>query len=155
METANIISLVDIGVNILLAIVLVIVIQRKAENQRHFKDHLIQEVKDLRNDYRSFYNSLETGLKPQEIASWFKLTNIKARDLILLTKTINNNIPENYLKPFQRELHLIIEESKEYESNYFRNEKFSIGGSTTIKLLRFRQKHDGKFNLLINAINKS
>jgi hypothetical protein len=154
-ETADVISIIDIVVSIILAVVIVIVIQRKAENQRYFKDHLIQEIKDLRDDYRELYGKLEKGVKPQEIASWFKLTNTKAHDLLNLVQTLNKNIPKNYLKPFQRELHLIISESKEYVDNYYNNEEFMISYKTSVILQRFRQKHDGKFNLLIKAINQT
>lgn len=153
-EYGDTINLIGLIVNFILGIIIVVVIQKRETDRRVLNDHLIEEVKDLRNDYRIFFQRLEKGIKPQEIASWFKLTNIKSNDLLDLIAIKNPSIQTNYLKPFQKELKDIISDSKEYEENYFPNNKFKLKSATVVKVQRFRQQHDSLFNQLIVQINE-
>lgn len=80
LEESDIIAIIGVIINAFLAIWIVKTLQNNLANKRYLKDHLIQEVKDLRSEYKKFLNELYQGkLRPKQILPWFKLMNINSR----------------------------------------------------------------------------
>ena len=153
-EVSDWISIASIIVNAILAIWIIKTVQDKVNNKRILKDHLINEIKEVRDEYRFFLNQLFSNkIKPSHIAPWFKLMNIKINDLLDLISQ-KGSIDKNILNPYQIELRDTITELDEYISNYISDEKILLSPISQIKVIRFQQKYNHLFNKAIVKINK-
>lgn len=153
LNTSDYISVVGIIVNSLLAIWIVRTLQSNLANKRYLKDHLIQEIKNLRNEYSKFLNELNSGnMKPQKVAPWFKLMNIKVHDTMELVNE-KYKIDKDLLKNYQVELRDLVTEFEEFNTNYRKNCNIQLGSQSLRDLIQFQQKNQSKFNKLIININ--
>lgn len=153
LNTSDYISVVGIIVNSLLAIWIVRTLQSNLANKRYLKDHLIQEIKNLRNEYSKFLNELNSGnMKPQKVAPWFKLMNIKVHDTMELVNE-KYKIDKDLLKNYQVELRDLVTEFEEFNTNYRKNCNIQLGSQSLRHLIQFQQKNQSKFNKLIININ--
>lgn len=152
-KASDIIAIIGVIVNSILAIWIVKTLQNNLTNKRYLKDHLIQEIKGLRNEYKIFLNELYHGrLKPKQILPWFKLMNIKIQDVM---KIVNEKygLEKDILKNYQVELRNIVTEQEEFTDNFKNNECISLKESSFKELLKFQQENNSKFNELIIEIN--
>ncbi|TYA78538.1 hypothetical protein [Seonamhaeicola marinus] len=152
-ELSDIIAIVGVIVNSLLAIWIVKTLQNNLTNKRYLKDHVIEEIKDLRNEYKKFLNELYQGrLKPKQILPWFKLMNIKTQDVM---EIINQKygLDKESLKSYQIELRNMVTEQEEFSENFKQNKCFTLKESSLRDLLLFQQNNNSKFNQLIIDIN--
>lgn len=153
LETGDIISIIGVLVNSFLAIWIVKTLQNNLANKRYLKDHLIQEIKDLRNEYKKFLSELYLGkLKPKQILPWFKLMNIKIQDIMELINQ-KYDLDKDTLRNYQVELRNIVTEQDEFNENFKDNLCFVPKESSLNDLLKFQQKNNSKFNQLIIDIN--
>lgn|SRR5690554_1106261 len=153
LNTSDYISVVGIIVNSLLAIWIVRTLQSNLANKRYLKDHLIQEIKNLRNEYSKFLNELNSGnMKPQKVAPWFKLMNIKVHDTMELVNE-KYKVDKDLLKNYQVELRDLVTEFEEFNTNYRKNCNIQLGSQSLRHLIQFQQKNQSKFNKLIININ--
>jgi len=152
-EVSDWIDIASIVVNFFLAIWIVTVFQDKLNNKRVLKDHLINEVKDIRDDYRTFLNILYSNKsEPSQIAPWFKLMNIKINDILdLISK--NHSIDRKILYPYQVELRDIITEFDEYIDNYISNTNITLLPTSQLSIIQFEQRNNHIFNDIIVIIN--
>lgn len=154
LSVGDIISIAGIIINSTLAIWVVKTLQNNLANKRYLKDHLIEEVKELRLDYRVFLNDLNSGkLKPKQITPWFKLMNIKVQDTMELLHT-KYKIDNTQLNPYQIELRNIVTEQEEFNENYKTNKSINLKESSKRELITFQQVNSSKFNKLIIEINE-
>jgi hypothetical protein len=154
LSVSDIISIIGLFINSILAIWVVKTLQNNLANKRYLKDHLIEEIKELRIEYRIFLNDLNTGkLKPKQITPWFKLMNIKVQDTMELL-TNKYKIDNSILNPYQIELRNIVTEQKEFNENYKDNKLISLKESSRRELIKFQQENNSKFNSLILEINE-
>lgn len=71
-DHSDLIGILEICVNIFLAIGVIIYFQKKNENQRHLKNYFIETVKDIQSDYYIFINDVLDGkLSSRDIINWF------------------------------------------------------------------------------------
>ncbi len=149
-----IISVVGLIINSILAIWIVKILQNNLANKRYLKDYLIEEIKDIRLEYRRFLNDLNSGkLKPKNILPWFKLMNIKVQDIMeIISKKYK--IDKDSLKSYQIELRELVTEFKEFNSNYKENKFVKLNDSTLKELIRFQQENNSVFNSIIMKINE-
>lgn len=140
-------------INSFLAIWIVYIIQNNLNNKRILKDHFINEIKELRKEYKNFLNSLYLGkLKPKEVIPWFKLMNIKSKNLLFLLNK-KYKVDKNALHPYQIHLRKIVTEFSEFDENFKTNREFKLSEESKNELIIFQQDYNGIFNSLIMDIN--
>ena len=153
-DTSNWIDLIGIIVNAALAYWIVRTIQNKLTNKRVLKDHFINEIKDIRAEYKGCLNNLySNNTHPQRIIPWFKLMNIRVADLMALIKE-KYKIDEKKLEPYQNELRELITNNNDF-INQFRNDKVVFSEASRSELIKFQQTHNKLFNEIIIEINDS
>lgn len=149
------IDVISIVVNSLLALWIVNTIQRKANDKRVLKDHLIDEIKDIRKLYKGHLTSVYMSkAEARSEASWFKLMNIKVNDLMELINT-KYKIDKTYLKAYQVELRSLIMSSSDFENAFSQDKCIDVGATLKRGLEKFQQEHNHLFNDLIVKINDS
>ena len=149
--TADWINIASVIVNICIAIWITHILQNKFTNNRTLKDHFINEIKDVRAEYKGFLNRLySNSTNPKELLPWFKLMNIRVKDLVML---MNNRyeVAEDFLNPYQNDLRT---ESDDFNRCY-RNRQLILTENLKRDLMRFQQEHQRLFNELIIKINDS
>lgn len=151
---ANWIDLIGIIVNAGLAYWVVRTIQNKLTNKRVLKDHFINEIKDIRTEYKNCLNNLYSNKShPQRIIPWFKLMNIRVSDLLML---INQKYKINLktLDPYQNELRELVTNNQDF-IHQFKKDKITFSETSRSELLKFQQTHNKLFNEIIIDINDS
>jgi len=152
LEAADWIALLGVIVNAVLAYWIVRTIQNKLTNKRVLKDHFINEIKDIRNEYKTCLNNLySNSTHPHRVIPWFKLMNIKIDDLMALINT-KYKIDKNKLKPYQIELPDLITNNHDFMAQY-NSDKVTFSESSRTQLIKFQQSHNQLFNEIIIAIN--
>lgn len=138
-----------------LSVWIVITIQTKVDSKRFIKEFFIDEILEIRNEYRALIGQLKSGeLKPRMIKYKTKELNIRVNDLMSILKE-QYNINFNYLLSYQLELLSIIMDSEEFVANFSSNSAFSLSEQTLGSLSIFENENDGKFSRLIMDVNKS
>lgn len=154
LSTSDAISILSLVVNSLLAIWIVRTLQNNLANKRHLKDFLISEIKDLRFEYKKFFNELCSGnLRTKKIIPWLKLLNIKSHDTLNIINE-KYNVKKNYLNSYQVELRELVTELDEFNSNYNENRKLALKEESFSKLIKFQQENSSKFSSIIIMINE-
>lgn len=121
LDVSDWISIIGLIVNSFLAIWIVRSVQNSINNKRILKDHFINEVKSISEEYRIFINDLQLGkIYPKSVLPWFKMMNIKITDLLNVFAE-RYKIDKNYLAPYRDELNELITESDDYANNYKTN----------------------------------
>ena len=151
-EWADWIALLGIIVNAGLAYWVVRTIQNKLTNKRVLKDHFINEIKEIRNDYKTCLNNLySNNTHPHRVIPWFKLMNIKIDDLMTLVNT-KYKIDKHKLRPYQIDLPDIITNNHDFMAQY-NSDKVTFSENSRSQLIKFQQTHNQLFNEIIIAIN--
>lgn len=154
LTTTNWISILGIIVNSGLAIWIVRTIQNKLTNKRTLKDHFINEVKDIRNEYKTCLSNLYSNqTKPKKVIPWFKLMNIKVDDLMLLISTKYKKVERNFLNPYQIEIRELITENDDFISKFESDDTLNFSENSKSQIIIFQQKHNHLFNDVIILIN--
>lgn len=147
------IALIGVIVNSILAYWIVRTIQNKLTNKRVLKDHFINEIKEIRNDYKTCLNNLYLNTThPHRVIPWFKLMNIKVTDLMTLINT-KYKIDKDKLKPYQIELQELITNNEDFMNQYSKADKVVFTENSRSQLIKFQQSHNQLFNAIIIAIN--
>ena len=148
-------TLVGIIVGGFLAVWVVKEIQNKLTDNRVLKDYFISEIKDIRDQYRSFVNDLLKGtVEAKSVMSWFKLLNIRTSDLMTCAQKkygINHLLFEAY----HYELLACITDSKAISEALTNNSNLNLYQDEKSQLINIQQKHLHLFNEAIIAINDS
>ena len=153
MEAAEWIALFGVVVNGALAYWIVRTIQNKLTNKRVLKDHFIEEIKEIRNEYRAYLSALYSNNTHSHLAiPWFKLMNIKVGDLISIIHT-KYRVDKDKLKPYQIELRDLITDNEDFKNQYKNNEKTVFSEASRTELIKFQQSHNQLFNEIIITIN--
>lgn len=136
-----------------LAIWLARTIQNRLTNRRVLKDYLIQEIKELRTEYRDFFKKIYTddGIKGSETLSWLKLMQLKGDDLLKIANK-RYRIDLKILNPYQIDLPEIITENEEFNAQ-FKSMYISFTENSRRKFNMFEQMNDHLFNEIIILIN--
>jgi hypothetical protein len=156
LSTTDLVSIFGILVNAGLAFWIVNTIQKKVTDRRILKDHFINEIKEIRNDFTLYLTALYRGqVKVKEILPWFKLMNIKINDLTSLICQKHKCIDKDPLSPYQIDLANLITESKDFNGQYKHGDKFVLSEELRNELIVFQQNNHNLFNTLIIKINDS
>ena len=152
LEASDWIELLGVIVNAGLAYWIVRTIQNKLTNKRVLKDHFINEIKEIRNDYKICLNNLySNNTHPHRVIPWFKLMNIKVDDLMTIIHT-KYCIDKDKLKPYQIELQELITNNEDFMAQY-NGEKVVFSQTSRTQLIKFQQSHNQLFNEIIVIIN--
>ncbi len=154
MSCSDWINVLGIIVNSFLAIWVVRILQNNLANQRALKDHLINEVIEVKDLYSIFIKQLVQGeLSTKSIIPELKLLNVKTNAIIeILNKEYS--IEKDRLQAYQIDLREFITELDEFTRNYRNNNLLELEHSSINEIIRFQQKHSKKFNQIILEINK-
>mgnify|MGYP006446217159 CR=1 FL=1 len=149
----NIISIIGILIQSGIAIWVVRILQKRIEKQRYLKNHLIQEVKLVKDEYKTFLQSLQTGqIRPKYVVPFFKLINTKIEDLNEIMH-IKYDFDKYELKEYHIEIRYLITNLEEFNNNYRNNEKIELSNESLNQLIFFQQRNYNKFNKTIIKIN--
>lgn len=151
------IALIGVAVNAILAYWIVRTIQNKLTNRRVLKDHFINEVKEIRADYKNCLSNLYSNkTHPENVIPWFKLMNIKVSDLMKLIHT-KYKIPVNSLFPYQNDLRELVTNNDEFNHQFKEkketNKPVEFSDNSRHSLIKFQQEHNHIFNDIIVSIN--
>ncbi|WP_026838313.1 hypothetical protein [Gillisia sp. JM1] len=153
LEVSDYINIFSVILNAILAIWIINTIQNRLNNKRVLKDYFINEVKDIRGEYRILLNEIyRSKIKPNKISPWLKLMNIRTNDLmdIILKK---HRVSENFLRPYHIDLRNLITEDANFIQSFKLNEEFVLTEKSKKDLIVFQQKNNSLFNKLIIEIN--
>ncbi|WP_071146173.1 hypothetical protein [Bacteroides ihuae] len=149
------IDLFGIIITALLSWWIVNTIQKRIDNQRTLKDHLISEILSIRTDYRLMLIDIKTGEShPKYLKIKLKDLNIKTTDIM---KIVSNKyrIDNKYLKHYQHDLNWLITDNEEYVNSFKTDSKIILSQESMIHFLIFEANNDHLFNDLIVRINDS
>lgn len=153
-EVADYINIVSIIVNIILTIWIITRIQNKSNNKRLLKDHYINEIKEIKNDYKILLSNLyNCKVSPKTVIPWFKLMNIKVND-IMDEINCNYSINKNFLNSYQNELRDLLTDNEDF-NNQFNDEKLIFSVNSKNSIIKFQQEYNKLFNQIILKINNS
>ena len=151
-DIGNYIDVIAIIANVLLTIWIVLVIQDRSNNKRILKDYYINEIKELKNDYKVYLTNLYLcKVSPKNIIPWFKLMNIKVTDIMDEINCIYK-IDKNTLNPYQNELRDLLTDNEDF-NNQFNDEKLNLSTTSKNSLIKFQQEKNKLFNQIILKIN--
>lgn len=155
LDASDWISLLGIVVNSFLAFWIVKTIQNRLTNKRVLKDHFINEVKEIRNEYRNCLSNLYSSkTHPKTVLPWFKLMNIKINDLMnILNKKYK--IDTKYLMPYQYDLQELVTNNKDFINQFKEDKSVLFSDISKVQFLKFQQDNNQIFNELIIKINDS
>lgn len=154
-STSDWINIGGVFANLCLTIYIVKVVQNKLTNRRVLKDHLINELKELRTEYRSWIDDYSRNkINSSQVIPWFKLMNIKTADLMKILEA-KYEIDVNLLNPFQIELREIITDDDTFIQAFSSKTEIHLSKESQNTLIRFQQQHNHIFNDIIIGINNS
>jgi len=152
-QASNWIDVLGIIVNSILALWIVRTIQNKLTNRRVLKDHFINEIKDIRGDYKNCLNNLYSGQTvARRVIPWFKLMYIRVDDLMNLISE-KYKIDTKALSPYQNELRELITENEDFIKYYDSDKPIVFSENSRSQLIKFQQAHNHLFNDIVIKIN--
>jgi len=151
-QVSDFVDILSLLVNAFLGIWIVKILTNKLTNKRTLKDHFITEVKELRQEYKTYLNLLYSNkVHPQLVLPWFKLMNIKVDGLLEYLNEIYH-VDVKILKPYQIQLRDLITDSKSFNEQ-FNNQTIEFSEDFKIELIKFQQENAYLFTDLIIQIN--
>lgn len=152
-EISDWISIVSLIIHSLLAVWIVTNIQKNQTNKRVLKDFIIKEFLDIRSQYKNKIDNIYySKVHPKPLLPWFKLMNIKVRNLMSIANS-KYKINENKLHPFQVQLREMITENESFITAYSSDCEIKLSDSDKTKIIQFLQENIHLFNDLIVEIN--
>ena len=147
------ISLLGILVNLFLAIWVIRTIQTRLNNKRILKDHFINEMKDIRIEYKNLFTNLYGNQTyPKLLTPWFKLMNIKVNDLLEIMHD-KYQIDKSILLPYQLTLQELITNNVDFITQFRLNKAIKFSEDSHIQFIKFQQDNNHLFNDIIIKIN--
>lgn len=146
-------SFVGIIVSALIAVWVVKVIQNRLTDTRVIKDYFIDEIRDIRNQYRSFINDLMKGaVETRTIVSTCKLLNIRTSDL-MQSACSKFTIDDKIFSDYHYDLLAFITDCESVIASYKTDEKATLSQVEKVELIGIQQKYAHLFNDVILKIN--
>lgn len=147
------VEIFGIIVNAGLAFWIVRTIQNKLTNKRVLKDHFINEMKEIRSEYKNCLNNLYSDqTMPKRVIPWFKLMNVKVNDILLVANQ-KYKIDKTKLIAYQRELQELITNNEEFIIQFKTAKTVVFSEHSKATFIKFQQDNNHLFNDIIIAIN--
>jgi hypothetical protein len=155
LNASNWISILGIVVNSCLAIWIVRTIQNRLTNKRILKNHFINEIKEIRNEYSNCLNNLYSSkTHPKTVSPWFKLMNIKINNLMYILNKKYKIDPKS-LMPYQYDLQELVTNNEDFISQFKADKAVLFSDNSKVQFIRFQQDNNQIFNDIIIKINDS
>jgi len=152
-EVSDWITIFSILINALLAYWIVNTIQNKMTNKRVLKDHFINEIKGIREEYKNYLNQLYVNqADPRKVIPWFKLINIKIDDLMTLINK-KYKIDKKILDSYQNELRELITNNEDFNKQFKKDKLITFSEKSRNQFVMFQQTNNHLFNEIIIYIN--
>jgi hypothetical protein len=130
-------------------------LQDKLANKRVLKDHIIDEVKELRLEYRDFFKKInEDTIIAVQVLPWFKLMSLKADDLLKIAN-VKYHISTDVLKPYQVDLEALLTENTDFTTQFRSGLPIIFSPDSKNEFVIFEQNNNHLFNDIIMVINES
>lgn len=153
LESSDWINIIAIIINSFLALWIISKLQNSLTNKRVLKDHFINEIREIRNEYKQYLKDLYSdSISTKTIIPWFKLMNIKVNDTMMYLNS-KYQIESNLLNPYQIELRELITENQEYITQFQENNTLTLSTEFKNELFKFEQNNNKLFNEIIVNIN--
>lgn len=153
LDKSDWVDIIGLGVNSALAFWIVKTIQNRLTNKRVLKDHFINEIKEIRNEYRTCLSNLYANkTHPKTVLPWFKLMNIKVNDLMSILNT-KYKVDKNLLMPYQRDLQELVTNNEDFMNQFKSDKPVEFSDSSKVQFIKFQQEHNQLFNDLIIKVN--
>lgn len=149
---SDIISIISIVVNIYLAKTIAKEVADNSSNKRVLKDLMISEIRDIQNQSDLFKKELLEGkLNSRDIQYWFKINNIRIRDV---SKILHEkfDISKDLLEPYKNEMRELVTNSECFISDYNKN-SVQFDEEFKKELLEFYKKNNNVFIKILVDIN--
>jgi hypothetical protein len=155
LSTSDWVQLFGVIVNATLAYWIVRTIQNKLTNRRVLKDYFINEIKEIRNEYKTWMSNLYSNTtQSKRVIPWFKLMNIKVDDLMTCINA-KYNIDKKLLSPYQNELRELVTENEDFIKQFESSKPIEFSEVSRSSFIKFQQEHNQVFNHVIIMINDS
>lgn len=131
-ELSNILSLISILVDIVVPLTIAYFLQNKFLKNRDIKSYYIKQIESLIADYDSFLKNLKRGLlNRSDITNEFQ--NFSIRFLFIESKLESKFAIKDKVQNINRDLQIIITDSKEFNSAKT-SSKVKLNGKSTTEL---------------------
>ncbi|KQB37103.1 hypothetical protein [Flavobacterium aquidurense] len=152
-ELSDIISIIEICVNIALAFFLANFIQKNQVNSRTLKDYYIREMTNVHSELLKFLDDLDSNqINPQDVENCFFRLVANTNNLILCIeeryKLDSHTITQNIL-----DLQSQIENDINFQTHYRANQGTNLTNNTINDIRTFRVNKLKTFHDLNNSIN--
>lgn len=153
LTTSDYINIAGIIINAVLAAWIIIKLQNKINNKRVLKDHLMSEMKSIRDEYLFFFNKLIQGeIEAKTVIPWFKLMSLKINShLPILNKKYN--IQTDCFIPFQLTLLDMVTNNRDFMIQFEKTEPVTFSAESKVIFMKFMQSNNHLFNDIIIKIN--
>lgn len=151
-NTADIINVIGIFVNVGIAVLVGFFIQSKLMNSRYLKEYYINQIENTRVEYDEFLKKIrDNKLNRKEILKEFKFFSMKITEL---DYSLNNNlkIKNSEIQVNNRVIHQLITNSIEFNSTVT-NSKVVLKNLTLNQLLDHHKGISRIFTNIVYAIN--
>ena len=164
MDCADKIAIISVAVDCfgilvaaLVAVWVVYSIQKRIDNQRSIKDHLVNETVEIRRLYREIIEKITNGeCRPKDVKRQLRLLSARVTDLISLANIqFKKSVGKDFLLAYQLDLNVLITDDENFENAFMHNDLFSLAPDSQRELVRFSIEKDHLFNELIAAVNKA
>jgi hypothetical protein len=153
LKPADWIAIAAIIINGGIGIWIINTLQNGLTNKRTLKDHFIDEIKEIREEYKSYFNNIYCHqINPVTVLSWFKLMNIKIEELMdVINKKYKIN--KELLKPYQRDLQELLTNNQDFINQYKTGQNIKFSDNSINAFMKFQSDYLHLFNDIIIIIN--
>lgn len=138
-----------------IAIWLGCVIRNKIESEKLLKNYLVNDILEIRKEYRNLCDSVKTGgIKPKKAKSDLSNISTHITDLMHLILSKYKTVDKNFLMPYQLDISQIITEDDNYILSFKENKEFIVSQQTMDAISAFEKNNNHLFNDLILLVYK-
>lgn len=131
------------------------VIRNKIESEKLLKNYLVNDILEIRKEYRALCDSVKSGVtNPKKAKSDLSNMSTHITDLMHLILSKHKSIDRDFLMPFQLDFSQIITEDDNYILNYKENKSFKVSLQTMDAIASFEKNNNHLFNDLILLVYK-
>jgi hypothetical protein len=140
-SATNTIEVISILVNLGFGVIIFFLVEKKIGDDRAVKDLFIQDVKDIKSNYKAFLIKLNHGsCNSKEINKWFKLMSINIQQFeYFVSKEFGIEKDKLKLQEFNRKMQKSITGSPEFNEN-FNNPVIEFEIVTTLQIIELNKE---------------
>lgn len=149
---SNLIALGSILVDLLIAVYITIVVNRRLSSDREIRNYFIKEVEREKDLHNIFWEDFEnSAMKLQDVLSWFKRRNMESAALMNAYCEKKRKVTSR-LDTYVQKMRNFIDET-DWMKNPQRNGHHKISAQDKRDIIRFKTENALVFHKLISDIN--